>query len=245
MRCPIEIDHILAEFSGDGKSPNHTLQTLVKLGHALGYDHVIAEYVPAKSSGAQVVSVNNYSERWADESTRVPLDQVLRDPILQHIDTRVDPIVWDERTYASAKLSPLYETYYSNGIGSGIALSLRGANGDLACLGFSNANRVEKSHLQPVRQLGSLFVATAAVFNTLKGVAKPMIESDAKRPALTPREIECLRWARAGKTSWETSVILGISQATATFHLKNAIAKLDASNKTHAVVCAVQLGYIQ
>lgn len=215
------------------------------MGNALGYDHVIAEYVPAKRSGTQVVAVNNYSERWVDESSRLPLEQVLRDPILQHIDTRVDPIVWDERTYTASKLSPLYEAYHSNGIGSGIALSIRGASGDLACVGFSNGTRVEKSEAQPLRQLGSLFVATAAVFNTLKGASRPTIETELKRPTLTPREVECLRWARAGKTSWETSVILGISQATATFHIKNAITKLEATNKTHAVVCAVELGYIQ
>jgi DNA-binding CsgD family transcriptional regulator len=54
-----------------------------------------------------------------------------------------------------------------------------------------------------------------------------------------------LQWARGGKTSWEIAKILGISQATAIFHMKNVIAKLDASNKTHAVIVALEHGLIQ
>jgi LuxR family transcriptional regulator, quorum-sensing system regulator LasR len=236
----IDLDAILSEFRGADQSPEGAIKTFARLGNALGYDHVVAEYLPEKSSGRKIVSASNYSEKWTEESSRLPLVDVLRDPILQHLDSRVDPIVWDERDYVNADLSSLYERYYGHGIGSGIALSVRGSKGDYVCVGFSNSQRLEKSELQPTRQLGSLFIAASAMFNSMKGQPKPSND----RPLLTPREIECLKWAHVGKTGWETSMILGISQATATFHLKNAIQKLEASNKTHAVVCAVQRGLI-
>ena len=35
---------------------------------------------------------------------------------------------------------------------------------------------------------------------------------------LSPRELECLKWAAAGKTAWETSIILDISEGTVKFH---------------------------
>lgn len=61
---------------------------------------------------------------------------------------------------------------------------------------------------------------------------------------LTPREIECLRWASAGKTSYETAIIIGRSVETVRLHLKNAIRKLDASNRVQAVATAAQMGLI-
>jgi len=61
---------------------------------------------------------------------------------------------------------------------------------------------------------------------------------------LTMREIECLRWAALGKSEWEISQILGISEHTSEKHLLNAKTKLRAANRTQAVVEAIRLGYI-
>jgi DNA-binding CsgD family transcriptional regulator len=61
---------------------------------------------------------------------------------------------------------------------------------------------------------------------------------------LTPRELECLTWAARGKTEEEIALILGRSQGTAHFHLCNAAAKLNASNRVHAVAKACSLGLI-
>jgi LuxR family transcriptional regulator len=61
---------------------------------------------------------------------------------------------------------------------------------------------------------------------------------------LTPRELECLRWAAAGKTSGETAIILGRSLETVRLHIKNAITKLEATNRSQAVAMAIRLGLI-
>lgn len=65
-----------------------------------------------------------------------------------------------------------------------------------------------------------------------------------EKVALTQREAECLTWTANGKTSWEISVILGVSESTATFHLRNAGVKLKASNRAHAVAKALHAGLI-
>ncbi len=239
----IDLDSILSEFSGADQSPEGAIKIFSRLGKALGYDYAAADYLPSKQSDKKIISLSTYSERWESERAQLPMDQIVRDPVLHHLDSRVDPIIWDEQDYVQSSLSPLYERFHGHGIGSGIALTIRGAHGDSVCVGFSNSARTQNTASEPTRQLGTLFVAASAMYNRLQasGLAKP---SPTTKPLLTPRELECLKWARAGKTGWETGMILGISQATATFHLKNAIAKLDASNKTHAVVCAVQLGLI-
>jgi DNA-binding CsgD family transcriptional regulator len=57
--------------------------------------------------------------------------------------------------------------------------------------------------------------------------------------------MECLQWVAAGKTAWEISKILGVVEATATFHVKNAIKKLNASNRQHALAIAFHYGILR
>lgn len=61
---------------------------------------------------------------------------------------------------------------------------------------------------------------------------------------LTRREQEALRWTAAGKSYWETSIILGISERTVRFFMANARNKLDAVTNTQAVAKAVWQGLI-
>jgi DNA-binding NarL/FixJ family response regulator len=61
---------------------------------------------------------------------------------------------------------------------------------------------------------------------------------------LSPREKEVLTWLKKGKSSWEMSVILHISERTVNFHIKNIKQKLDAVSRTHAVAKAIELGFI-
>jgi len=69
-------------------------------------------------------------------------------------------------------------------------------------------------------------------------------EPNARRK-LTRREREVLAWAAACKSAWETSAVLGISEATVITHLEHIRRKLNAANTTHAVVVALQSGELQ
>jgi DNA-binding CsgD family transcriptional regulator len=63
---------------------------------------------------------------------------------------------------------------------------------------------------------------------------------DSERELLiSARELDCLKWTAAGKTAWEASVILGISERTVRFHLNAAREKLKCTNTTQAVAKAV------
>jgi DNA-binding CsgD family transcriptional regulator len=62
--------------------------------------------------------------------------------------------------------------------------------------------------------------------------------------ALTKREVECLRWAAAGKTNDEIGLILGLQRTTIRFHIRAASLKLDAVNRDQAVFKAAQLGFL-
>ena len=58
---------------------------------------------------------------------------------------------------------------------------------------------------------------------------------------LSPREREVLGWLRMGKTSWDISVILRISERTVNYHVNNIIRKLGVVNRMQAVSMAANL----
>ena len=61
---------------------------------------------------------------------------------------------------------------------------------------------------------------------------------------LSGRELQCLEWVSLGKTSWETATILGLSERTVNFHLRNACRKLNVYGRQAGVVKAVRLGLL-
>ncbi len=61
---------------------------------------------------------------------------------------------------------------------------------------------------------------------------------------LSGRELQCLEWVSLGKTSWETASILGLSERTVNFHLRNACRKLNVYGRQAAVVKAVRSGLL-
>lgn len=61
---------------------------------------------------------------------------------------------------------------------------------------------------------------------------------------LSRREREILHWVAYGKTSYEISIIVGLSERTVNFHVANVVSKLNAANRTHAAVKAALMGLI-
>lgn len=62
----------------------------------------------------------------------------------------------------------------------------------------------------------------------------------AKTAVLSVREQEVLKWMKEGKTNWEISHILSISERTVKFHVQNILAKLRASTRGHAIALAME-----
>lgn len=77
----------------------------------------------------------------------------------------------------------------------------------------------------------------AAYTDAALGESPPLVR-------LTRREIQCLKWAAAGKTDSEISTIVQISLPTVRFHITNASRKLGAAGRSQAIHRASNLGYI-
>jgi DNA-binding CsgD family transcriptional regulator len=68
--------------------------------------------------------------------------------------------------------------------------------------------------------------------------------SKRRRSLLSPRESEALTWVARGKSTWEIARILDLSEKSVEFYLDSCKHKLQATNRTQAVVKAIVLGLI-
>jgi DNA-binding CsgD family transcriptional regulator len=62
---------------------------------------------------------------------------------------------------------------------------------------------------------------------------------------LSPKETEVLKWIAQGKSTWDVSMILGISERTVKFHVANFLQKLDAVTRPQAVAIALEQGLVE
>ncbi len=91
-------------------------------------------------------------------------------------------------------------------------------------------------------EMMALAFLSTAIYDRLADIRK----ADGEAPsALTDREIDCLNWTAAGKTSAEIAEILRLSEHTVNHYLNRATKKLDTVNRTQAVAKALRLGIIK
>lgn len=62
---------------------------------------------------------------------------------------------------------------------------------------------------------------------------------------LSTRELTVLRWMKEGKTNWEISKILNVSERTIRFHIEGVFRKLNVNSRTGAVAFAMENGLLE
>jgi DNA-binding CsgD family transcriptional regulator len=96
-----------------------------------------------------------------------------------------------------------------------------------------------------IRGLRLLLVSHMVAFEKEGGNESSRSTSPPSAFYLAPREKEVLLWAAQGKSAWETAQVLGLSETTVKFYIKNACARLQVRNKTHAVAICLSNGVFQ
>jgi two-component system NarL family response regulator len=96
--------------------------------------------------------------------------------------------------------------------------------------------------------LGTDLVATVRAVCAGQQVIAPALKralaAHAISDTLSARELEVLGLAAGGRSNREIGAVLTIGEATVKTHMSTILAKLGASDRTHAVALAVQRGYI-
>ena len=215
---------------------------VVRFTQQLGFKTVSAITVIEHGMGqAEFIAIDNTPAGFNDNYNDPRLQRA--DPVMQHCKRHSLPIIWDQDTYVTSGAPDLWEQQASFGYCTGIAMALHLPEGRHFQLGVDRDQRLterpeELQRLVADLQLFAVHAQEAALRLLVPQPLQP------ERPALTPRELEALRWTMEGKTAWEVGAILGISERTAVLHVNNAMHKLGCVNKHQAVLKALRLGLI-
>lgn len=102
---------------------------------------------------------------------------------------------------------------------------------------------------QPSREeVDTLYLLTPHLYMASNYLSDPNIRVEAllaPESQLTDRECELLPWLKLGKSNWEISRLLNITERTVKYHLQNIYRKLNVHNRTHAVSKAIELGWYE
>ncbi|MDP1554674.1 MAG: helix-turn-helix transcriptional regulator [Hyphomonas sp.] len=144
---------------------------------------------------------------------------------LEEVNRHIDPEIYSRHGIASAIASPIHSPM---GVIGAVVWATDDEAVDVAGI-FSD--RSKEMHVLALKFLSAYH---DAMRSALPGEAVEF----------TRREIQCLKWAAAGKTDNEIASILNISVPTIRFHLTNASRKLGVSGRTQTIRYATTLGYI-
>ena len=199
---------------------------------------------PASFVKSYYVFICGYPNEWW--SRYKSKNYMLIDPVVVHSATHITPICWDhlqpqELNHKRANL--VMDEAREFGLRSGVSFPVHSSRGDESLFSFSSEReyrhaRSDIQHVMPYAQHFSTYLHEA-VCRIFEQRVLPLT-----RAHLTQREQQCLLWAAEGKTTWETSMILRLSERTVRFHLHNASVKLNVVSRQHAVARAVALGLI-
>jgi len=215
---------------------------LVRFAESLGFLTVSALTIvdhPAKET--EFHSIGNapleYLQSYND------MDQGRQDPVMQYCKHAAVPLIWDQETYVSSGQGEMWEHQAKFGYRTGVALAIHLPNGRHFTLGVERDQPLPANARAMTRIVADLQLFAVHAQDAAFRIFSPPVVAP-ELPALTPRELEALRWTMEGKTAWEVGNIMSISERTAVLHIQNAMHKLDCVNKHQAVLKALRAGLL-
>ncbi|MEX3012029.1 autoinducer binding domain-containing protein [Hoeflea sp. TYP-13] len=194
--------------------------------------------------GDMMGSFNNHSiiNNWPPEMIKAydRLDLINISPVISALKSKTTPVVWHIDDVLTAKISEtlasVRDPFYEKGFVRGVNFPVHDSRSLRGSVGFAG-DREPLEHTE----LLELSMLSIHIFDRLSNIT---FHSEREAPPLSDRELECLRWTAAGKTSSEISTILSLSEHTVNHYLISATKKLDAVNRTQAVAKSIRKGWI-
>ena len=204
----------------------------------LGFEHCAYGLRDVLSNaGSQVVMLNNYPTNW--RVRYASMGYLEQDPTVALGRRSTVPLIWSDEMFASAR--HLWEDARAFGLRHGWAQSSLDAPDIGGMLTVSRSTEVI-SECELRTNGARLQLLTCVAHQALSRAVR--WQMGASLDSLVPREREVLKWTAEGKSSQEAAALMLISRATIEYHVRNAMRKLGAPNKTAAAVRATMLGLL-
>lgn len=195
-------------------------------------------------SQPQITTISNYPDDWFKSYFDEGMQK--HDPVVKYCFEHTAPIRWDKLVLIEEYISPVGAQIMMRaaecGLVNGLSIPLKAPSGEVAIFSISTCN----SDNMDERLLSALTHAQTLGVMLFEHCTRVLASASTdKSQRLTPREIECLFWACEGKTTWEISKIIDVTERTIIFHLTSATKKLGAVNRQHAVAKAIIMGLVK
>lgn len=163
---------------------------------------------------------------------------ITKDPANLHLERSPTPFTWEEMLTA-----PIYTKEQRRivseasefGLFSGLIVPLPGVGMGPALVTIAGG-KVDLS----ARNRAALHLAAIYTHARVRVLSKRRARLQTM-PQLSPRERQCLQWVAVGKSDWEISEILSISEKTVNSHLERVKKKFGVRTRMQAVVHGLRM----
>lgn len=220
----------------------NTVESLVDLEAALaditsklGFEHyALMHHVPARQARRPILRLTNYP---LDLQERFTARAYVTDaPNFIACQTRLLSFLWSEAPRLislSPRQAAIFEEATRYGLRNGVSVPIH-VPGELpgSCtLAVARGDEIPRDKVPIVHSVGCFAFEAGRRLLSVRPAASGVV--------LTPRQIDCLLLIARGKSDWEASRILGISETTVHQHVEAAKARYGVSTRMQLVVCAL------
>jgi LuxR family quorum sensing-dependent transcriptional regulator len=221
-------------------SPDAVSEIVLSVVRPFGFTHVFAGIIPSPRMSMQQQIANVVLHRWPEQWSQRYFSQgyLFEDPTIQRVVASPKPFLWSEleefyrdRPFAQRVMGEAKEF----NLGFGFTVPILTLDGQPA--GFSIAS--DRGELPPYFR-GQLQLLAMYSFGRALWLANtpPIVK-------LTQREADVLQWIAEGKSDWEISKILHVSEHLVDKMARQIRTKFGATNRTQAVAQALRHRIIQ
>jgi LuxR family transcriptional activator of bioluminescence operon len=233
--------NVIFERISEVKTTDAFKNLCIEICEDLEVDYFLFAVISTSSLYAPSVKmVTNYPSEWIDDY--VVKGHQNNDPVVKYVMFNQMPIIWSKLMLIEEYNNyTLMQEAAGHGLQNGLTVPIHGLTGDINI--FSVV--MDDEPLESEKFLTSIMPAVQMIAMKLVDVYTQINISTMKQVKFTKREGECLKGACEGKTAWEISQIIDISERTVLFHINNTVKKLNATNRQHAVAIALKNNLVQ
>jgi LuxR family quorum sensing-dependent transcriptional regulator len=208
--------------------------------HEFGFNYYIMAGLPASGEDPEsLIVVNKWPAAWLDRYREQAY--FYHDPVTQWSFSQTRPFFWSDARRGSPttrRAEMIAREASDMGLVDGLGFPMADPDHWQAVVSLAADARCVLDPRQKALMYLTSVLCQGRAMEIKRGKALPATP-------LTPRQREILSWVANGKSTWEVSVILGISENTVEFHLREARSRLGVVNTTHAVARALHTRQIR
>lgn len=237
--------HELVDALGKAKTIEDIHAVCARFTQELGFDFFLfGARFPTSFVKPTTVIVSGYPDDWGPWYRGRQYER--SDPIVQHCVRHITPLSWDtgqRLVDADAVAQAFMNEARDLGLRRGVSFPLHGSHGEKIVFSLASGQDTRDTQQSIFNAVPFAPSLLAHIHEAIRAILDGP-DITAQHIQLSAREKECLLWSAEGKTAWEISQILRISERTVVFHLNNAAEKLGVINRQQAVARGISLGII-